>query len=98
MNSRWTHLALHVHSLSASIAFYERYTNLRVIERHSDASGTGMEVIWMGLVVENLNKTLAELKARNVQIAFGPYPTKAEAMSNFIIKDNAGYLIQFFGK
>jgi hypothetical protein len=32
------------------------------------------------------------------QIAFGPYPAKAEAMSNLIIKDNAGYLIQFFGK
>jgi hypothetical protein len=39
-----------------------------------------------------------QLKAQNVQIAFGPYPAKAEAMSNFIIKDNAGYLIQFFGK
>jgi len=47
MNSRWTHLALHVRSLNASIAFYERYTNLRVIDRHSDASSTGMEVIWM---------------------------------------------------
>jgi hypothetical protein len=46
MNSRWTHLALHVRSLNASIAFYERYTNLRVIDRHSDAWSTGMEVIW----------------------------------------------------
>jgi lactoylglutathione lyase len=47
MKSRWTHLALHVRSLNASITFYERYTNLRVIDRHSDASSTGMEVIWM---------------------------------------------------
>src|SRR6185295_16102142 len=47
MNSRWTHLALHVRSLNASVAFYERYTILRVIDRHSDASSTGMEVIWM---------------------------------------------------
>jgi catechol 2,3-dioxygenase-like lactoylglutathione lyase family enzyme len=51
-----------------------------------------------GLVVENLDKTLEELKARNVQIAYGPYPARDGAMANFIIKDNAGNLIQFFGK
>jgi catechol 2,3-dioxygenase-like lactoylglutathione lyase family enzyme len=47
MKSRWTHLALHVRSLQASIAFYERFTNLRVIDRHSDATSTGMEVVWL---------------------------------------------------
>jgi lactoylglutathione lyase len=44
---QWTHLALHVKSLAASIEFYERYTNLRVVDRHSDASSTGMEVVWL---------------------------------------------------
>jgi catechol 2,3-dioxygenase-like lactoylglutathione lyase family enzyme len=33
--------------LQTSIAFYERYTSLRVIDRHSDASSTGMEVVWL---------------------------------------------------
>jgi lactoylglutathione lyase len=47
MNSRWTHMALHVKSLASSIAFYERFTNLRVVDRHSDASSTGMEVVWL---------------------------------------------------
>jgi lactoylglutathione lyase len=47
MNSRWTHLALHVRSLQASISFFEHYTSLRVIDRHSDASSTGMEVVWL---------------------------------------------------
>ena len=47
MKSRWTHLALHVRSLQTSIAFYERFTNLRVIDRHSDATSTGMEVVWL---------------------------------------------------
>jgi catechol 2,3-dioxygenase-like lactoylglutathione lyase family enzyme len=47
MKSRWTHLALHVRSLQASIAFYERFTNPRVIDRHSDATCTGMEVVWL---------------------------------------------------
>jgi len=40
-------VALHVRSLQTSIAFYERYTSLRVIDRHSDASSTGMEVVWL---------------------------------------------------
>jgi lactoylglutathione lyase len=47
MKAEWTHLALHVHSLEASIAFYSRYTNLRVVDRHSDRSSTGMEVVWL---------------------------------------------------
>ena len=51
-----------------------------------------------GLVVENLDKTLAALKARNVQIAYGPYPARVDSTSNFIIKDNAGNLVQFFSK
>jgi catechol 2,3-dioxygenase-like lactoylglutathione lyase family enzyme len=47
MKAQWTHLALHVRSLDASVAFYSRYANLRVIDRHSDASSTGMEVAWL---------------------------------------------------
>jgi catechol 2,3-dioxygenase-like lactoylglutathione lyase family enzyme len=47
MKAQWTHLALHVHSLKATIAFYARYANLRVIDRHSDASSTGMNVAWL---------------------------------------------------
>jgi lactoylglutathione lyase len=47
MKTQWTHLALHVHSLEASIAFYAQYSNLRVVDRHSDASSTGMEVAWL---------------------------------------------------
>lgn len=47
MKARWTHLALHVNSLNDSIAFYSRHTGLRVVERHSDASSTGMQVAWL---------------------------------------------------
>jgi hypothetical protein len=72
--------------------------------RHDDAADLGKDAllahgfIKAGLVVGNLDKTLAELKARNVPIAFGPYPAKPNAPANFIIRDNAGNLIQFFGK
>jgi hypothetical protein len=51
-----------------------------------------------GLVVENLDKTFAELKSRNAKIAFGPYTAKPNAPANFTIQDNANNLIQFFGK
>jgi lactoylglutathione lyase len=47
MDGKWTHLALHVRSLEESIKFYGRYTSLRPIDRHSDASSTGMEVVWL---------------------------------------------------
>jgi catechol 2,3-dioxygenase-like lactoylglutathione lyase family enzyme len=72
--------------------------------RHDDAMDLGKDALLThglfkaGVVVENLDKTLAELKDRNVPIAYGPYPARANAMANFVIKDNAGNLIQFFGK
>jgi extradiol dioxygenase family protein len=71
--------------------------------QHDDAAASGKDAVLTrgfvkaGLVVQNLDKTLAVLKARNVQIAHGPYPAKGNSMSNFIIKDNSGNLIQFFG-
>jgi catechol 2,3-dioxygenase-like lactoylglutathione lyase family enzyme len=47
MQAQWTHLALHVRRLEDSIAFYTRYANFHVVDRHSDASSTGMEVAWL---------------------------------------------------
>lgn len=38
---RWTHLALPVDDVEASIAWYERYTPLRVLHRSADEYGTG---------------------------------------------------------
>lgn len=72
--------------------------------RNDDATDLGKDALLAhgifkaGLVVENLVKTLEELKARNVQIAYGPYPARDGAVANFVIKDNSGNLIQFFGK
>lgn len=50
-----------------------------------------------GILVDDFDKTLATLKARNVEIAFGPFPSKENGMKNVIIRDNAGNLIQIFG-
>lgn len=51
-----------------------------------------------GVIVDDLDKMLAMLKARNVPIAFGPFPATPNQRANAIIRDNAGNLIQFFGK
>jgi hypothetical protein len=42
--------------------------------------------------------TLATLKARGVQVAYGPYPASADQRATVIVKDNSGNLIQLFGK
>ena len=51
-----------------------------------------------GVIVRDLDKTLALLKARDVPIAYGPYAAKEDRRANFIIRDNAGNLIHFFGE
>jgi catechol-2,3-dioxygenase len=55
-------------------------------------------VVKAGVIVSDFDQTLATLKERNVPIAFGPYPAKANQRANVIIRDNAGNLIQLFGQ
>jgi lactoylglutathione lyase len=61
MQAQWTHLALHVRSLNASIPFYAEYANLSVVDWHSDASSTGMDVAWLsdGTVNDQLSFVMA---------------------------------------
>ena len=99
-------LAVEMHTKSGKTSVVVLSGNGLTVEliRHDDAMDLGKDALLVhglfkaGLVIENLDKTLAELKARNVPIAYGPFPARADAMANFIIKDNAGNLIQFFGK
>ena len=51
-----------------------------------------------GIIVEDFDRTMAALRARGIEIAFGPYPKSATMRANVIIRDNAGNLIQFFGR
>lgn len=41
----WTHMALHVNDIEASIAWYEKYTHLRLLARNQDDIGKG---VWLG--------------------------------------------------
>ena len=51
-----------------------------------------------GVVVDDFDKTLATLRSRGVEFAFGPFPARPNQRANVLIKDNAGNLIQIFGK
>jgi catechol 2,3-dioxygenase-like lactoylglutathione lyase family enzyme len=51
-----------------------------------------------GLIVEDFDRTIAALRSRGIEIAYGPYPKSATMRANAIIRDNAGNLIQFFGR
>ena len=51
-----------------------------------------------GAIVADFDRTMALLRQRDVPIAFGPYPAKANQRANVIIQDNSGNLIQFVGR
>jgi catechol 2,3-dioxygenase-like lactoylglutathione lyase family enzyme len=51
-----------------------------------------------GVIVDDIDQTLAMLRSRGVEIAMGPFPRTATQRANFIVRDNAGNLIQFIGK
>jgi len=50
-----------------------------------------------GFFVKDFDSTVDELRARDVAIAFGPFPARDGMQANLIIRDNAGNLIQIFG-
>ena len=50
-----------------------------------------------GVVVDDYAATLARLRERGVEIAIGPFPARDGVRANFIIRDNAGNFLQFFG-
>ena len=49
-----------------------------------------------GVVVEDLTRTLATLRARGAEVAMGPFPARDGQRANAIIRDNAGNLLQLF--
>ena len=52
----------------------------------------------VGVTVDDFEGTLSALRARGIEIAYGPYPRRGDQPANLIIRDNEGNLIQVFGK
>ena len=54
--------------------------------------------VWKaGFFVHDFDRAIADLRARGVQIAFGPFPANGNQKANAIFRDNAGNLLQVFG-
>ena len=55
-------------------------------------------VFKVGFLVGDFDGTMARLRDRGVEIAYGPFPERAGQRANVLIRDNAGNLIQIFGE
>jgi catechol 2,3-dioxygenase-like lactoylglutathione lyase family enzyme len=55
-------------------------------------------VFKVGVIVADYPATLGTLKARGVEIAYGPFPARGDQRANVIVRDNAGNLIQLFAR
>lgn len=51
----------------------------------------------VGVVIADFDATVAALRGRGVDIAFGPFPARNGQPANIMIRDNAGNYIQLFG-
>jgi hypothetical protein len=51
-----------------------------------------------GIIVDNFEDVLAAFRARRVEVAYGPFPARQKQRANVIVRDNAGNLIQVFGR
>ena len=50
-----------------------------------------------GAIVADFDRLVATLRARRVEIAYGPFPRRDTQRANVIVRDNEGNLLQFFG-
>ena len=56
----FTHVALPVTNLQASVSFYERFTDLRVVHRRAQASDVHREIAWLSDLMRPFVLVLAE--------------------------------------
>lgn len=62
------------------------------------AGGSTQGLMKVGFIVQDYEKALAQLQARKVEVAYGPFPAAAGQRANVILKDVDGNLIQLFGQ
>jgi len=67
----FTHIALPVTDLDRSVAFYERFTDLRVVHRRAQTSDPNREIAWLSDLVRQFVLVLAE--ESSVRHPLGPF-------------------------
>src|SRR6266700_168034 len=90
--STWTHIALCVKDIDASIAWYERFTHLRLLSRGEDNDGKNA---WLGdSTKEAVDEVAARGKAEGC-LAFGPLQMPKQIGYICFLKDPDGNTIEY---
>ena len=55
-------------------------------------------IFQVGVFVDDFDALVERLRARQVEIAMGPFPARDGQPANVLIRDNSGNYIQFFGR
>ena len=90
-------------SNSPAVAILEGGGLIVELIHHADATASGKDPVLSqgffkaGFLVQDFDRALATLRERGVEIAYGPFPKRADQRANVTIRDNAGNLIQLFG-
>lgn len=83
-------------TLEGSNLIVELIQDAQAAEKKGEPSVHGISKA--GVIVDDFDKTVTLLKSRGVEIVAGPFPKRPDMRANVVVKDNAGNLIQFFGK
>jgi len=67
----WTHVALPVTDLDASIAFYAKYAKMQVVHRRQRSDANGRDVAWLSDMTRPFVLVLAEVE--RVDRPLGPF-------------------------
>lgn len=84
--------------LSVELIWFADAAPLAKLAPQTSGSQDVHGILKAGIVVDDLDATLKELKARGVAMAFETFYDKAMDSRMFAIGDNNGNILQFFGK
>ena len=85
-------VALSVADMAAGVRWYTEKLGLTVVLQEPRTNGVAATVLEGGGLIVEL------IQARGVAFYLGPFPARPNRRANVLIKDNAGNLLQFFGK
>ena len=86
------------HGLSVELVWFRDAVPLSSVAPQLKGSHELHGIFKAGVVVDDLDSTLNELKSRGVTIAFETFYDKSMDCRMFAIRDNNGNILQFFGK
>ena len=84
--------------LRVELIHHDNGVSLEDVSPSLDDRGLLHGIVKAGVIVDDLDAWVAQLRGRGVPIKFGPFPATAEQPANLIIEDNEGNLIQFIGR